>query len=199
MLLLLTWAELPMISAMNVGMALQKLSPDRHILHKCDPALLAGEPEPLSAFDGRPFGYGLAEARTILCAMEANGSEGKRLYLERYLPLDMVFALLYGSALAALYIWLLRAHGRKGGVLCYFAFVPMAGALADLGENLAVRSLVAGGLPLNEGAVALASRLTAGKYILVGFGLTVTLALLLAYLIAQSFGPSAGARETPAG
>jgi hypothetical protein len=199
MVLLLTRAELPMVSAMTVGIALQKASPDRHILHKCDPAVLAGEDEPLRNFDARVLGYGPADARTILCAMEANGSEGKRLYLERHFPLDVLFAALYGPAVAALYLWLMRANGRKAGPLCYFALVPLAGAALDIAENIAVRAIVVGGFPLDTTAVALASGLTVGKYVLIGSGMAVTTVLLLRYLITRSFGPGAGSLEPQAG
>jgi hypothetical protein len=199
MVLLLMRAELPMVSAMTVGMALQKASPDRHILHKCDPAVLAGEDEPMRSFDSRLLGYGPADARTILCAMEANGSEGKRLYLERHFPLDVLFAALYGPAIAALYLWLLRAHGRKAGPLCYFALIPLAGAALDIAENIAVRTIVVAGFPLDTTAVALASGLTVGKYILIGSGMAVTMTLLLRYLITRSFGRGAGSFEPQAG
>jgi hypothetical protein len=55
------------------------------------------------------------------------------------------------------------------------------------------------GFPLDTTAVALASGLTVGKYILIGSGMAVTTVLLLRYLITRSFGPGAGSLEPQAG
>jgi len=186
MLVLILHAGLPMLTALDVAVALQKADPGRPLPHGCNSAMLTSAEQPLGSFDGRTWGYGYAQAQTILCAMEANGGEGKRMYLDRHFPLDIVFPLLYGPALAMLFLYLVGYYGWRGRALRYFALVPIAAALFDLAENTAVRLLVLAGPPPDAGLVTIASTLTVIKSALGWLSLIVTLGLLLWYLVTRS-------------
>ena len=186
MLVLILHAELPMVGAMQVAVALQKADPTRPLPQHCDAANMVGSPDSIAAFDGRKSGYRVVEVQAILCAMEANGGQGKQFYLERHFPIDMVFPLLYGPAMAALYLFLLRQYTWPPRALMYLALVPLVAAALDIAENLSVRSLVVGGLPASERLVTLSSALTVAKYALVQSSAIVTLVFLSCYLLAQS-------------
>jgi hypothetical protein len=146
---------------------------------------LSGQRQPLRSFDGRKEGYGAKDALAILCAMEMNKGAGKRAYLQRHFPLDMVFPLFYGPATAALFLFLLRSQGWHARALKYLALAPLVAAALDLCENMTVRSLVVAGPPVHADWVRFASTLTMFKYALVNASLAVTLALLIWYLVTR--------------
>jgi hypothetical protein len=99
----------------------------------------------------------------------------------------MVYPVLYGPALAGLYLFLLGNFGAGSHRLKYLALVPIAAAVLDLVENLVVRSLVVAGPPPDETAVTVAAVLTVSKGVLLVSSAVVTLALLLWYLVRESF------------
>jgi hypothetical protein len=157
-------------------------------------------------FDSSYKGYTRDHAETVLCAMEANPEpvngqdkrdvmgKGKGLYLNWHFPIDMVFPLLYGPALAAIYLYVLAGFGWQARWLKAIALVPIATTVLDLAENLTVRTLVAAGPPPDAGRVWIASALTMTKCTLLITSLAVALLPLLWYLARQSFSrpPSLG-------
>jgi hypothetical protein len=186
MLALFLRAEFQLVSALQVAVALQKADPARPLPPGCDSAALVGAKLPLESFDGRMSGYGYSEAQTILCAMEANGGEGKRKYLDGHFPFDIAFPLFYGPAIASLWLYLLAFYGWNARLLKCAALVPIAASLFDLAENITVRSLVVAGPPPEERLVAIASALTATKCALLSLSTAVTLSWLLWHLVSRS-------------
>jgi hypothetical protein len=194
-LFFILYAETPLGAAMQVAVELQKASPKQAPRGSCAAALKGADArvdKPLLSFDGRWSGYGKAEATTILCAMNAKWGDarqgiGKEVYLTRHFPYDMVFPLLYGPALAGLYLYLLTGLGARARWPKYLALVPIAGAALDIAENLVVRTLVLAGLPPDETLVRIASALTVSKCVLFAASVTGTLGLLLWALVRQSF------------
>jgi hypothetical protein len=190
MLTLILAAEIPMASALQVAVALEKAGKPAPPFPQCATAGLAERSSPLTSFDGRDCGYTVPEALQILCAMEADGGAGKDAYLNRHFPLDVLFPLLYGPAIAALYLYLLHAYGWHKSLLRYLTLLPLLGGLLDLAENLVVRTLVAAGPPPDPARVEIASMITVAKYALVNFSFLVTFAFLLWFLIRGSLRPS---------
>lgn len=93
-------------------------------------------------------GIGLLDARwryspgDAYQALEAYGEAGRRLYLKRILPVDMVFPPLYALTLwVALWLCLRRAL-PESHLLRVLAWLPFAAGLADYLENLSVMSLL---------------------------------------------------------
>lgn len=186
MLMLVVWADLPMVSALQVAAALQEATPERPLSSRCPPLALLGGEKPVHGFDGRKSGYGYREAETILCAMEANNGFGRRMYLERHFPSDMVFPVLYGLTLAAMFLFLLGHYGWATRRIHYFVLAPLAAAGLDIMENIAVRALVLSGPPPDASLVQIASALTTAKYGLVLTSFSVILGMLVWYLVVQS-------------
>lgn len=184
-LFLIEWAETPMATAQQIAIAQHKENPARPLPPNCSAAAFTPE-GPILAFDGALRGYGYDAAMTVLCAMEANARKGKDLYLHRHFPADMVYPVLYGPALAGLYLFLLWSFGTRSHRLKYLALVPVAAAALDLVENLVVRSLVVAGPPPDETVVTVAAILTVSKGVLLLSSAIVTLGLLLWYLGRES-------------
>jgi len=195
MLALILAAEIPMASALQTAVALEKAGMPAPPFPQCTTAGLAKRENPLRPFDGRACGYTAPQALQILCAMEADGGAGKAAYLKRHFPLDMLFALLYGPALAAIYLYLLHAYGWHKSPLRYLALVPLVGGFLDLAENLVVRTLVQAGPPPDAARVGIASMLTVAKYAAVNVSFLVTFAFLLWYLITGSLRPSSAGTD----
>jgi len=190
MVALILAAELPMYSALQAAVALEKAGKPAASVPQCASAGLAGRTSPLTSFDGRQGGYTADEALQILCAMEADGGAGKAAYLDFHFPMDMVFALIYGPAIAALYLYLLRAYGWHRSPLRYLALLPLLGCMLDIAENLIVRTIVFAGPPPDAARVDIASMITVAKYALVNVSFVVTFAFLLWYLIRGALRPA---------
>jgi hypothetical protein len=184
LLLLLMKAELPLASALDAAVAVSGMRPGA-TPPPCDAANFAGYSlaEPLISFDGRSAGYGPEVALTILCAMTVNGGVGTQAYLNLHFPLDMVFPFFYGSALAVLWLFLLKQFGWPASVLKYLALVPIVAAVLDLAENLSVRMLVVGGPPGDSQLIQFASVLTTAKWCLAASSAVAILGFLFVYLI----------------
>ena len=60
------------------------------------------------AFDMRPTGYSYADALALISALE---DEGRRIYLMRQIPLDMVYPALLAISSASSLLWLSRSFG----------------------------------------------------------------------------------------
>lgn len=183
---LLQFADDPLSSALQAAVAAQKAPGAPALSGPCAAAGLNDQAGPLRSFDGRQGGYTSAEALTVLCAMDADGGGGRNAYLDRHFPLDMLFAPLYGAALAALLLFLLRRYSLHTGYARFLVILPIAGALLDIAENLVVRRLVAAPLPPDARLVELASGLTVVKYALVNASVVGIFLFLLWYLVTES-------------
>lgn len=89
-------------------------------------------------FDMRPFGYGPAEARTLL---EALGVEGRKYYLSRQITLDTLYPAMLALTLIATFCWFgQRIANTK---LLRFGIVLSIGcALFDYVENLGIVAMI---------------------------------------------------------
>jgi hypothetical protein len=183
---LILFAEVPLFSNLQVAVALWKALPQAPLPKGCENSTLHTLSEPLESFDGRQSGYGLHDALNILCAMEMNGEAAKRSYLDRHFPLDMLFPLLYGPALAALWLYLTRGYHRIPKWLRYFSVIPLLATVFDWAENIVVRALVLAGPPGDADRIYLASKLTELKYKLVNISAIPVLLILCLYLIQNS-------------
>jgi hypothetical protein len=186
MLALMQIAERKLFADLQVAAALQAAQPSTRAPKGCENLTLSDPSGALESFDPRPLGYGAEDALKIICAMEANDGAGKRSYLDRHFPLDMIFLLLYGPALAVLWLFLMRSFGWHATPAKYFFIMPILASVFDMAENFAVRSLVSAGPPVGSFHVQLASTFTQVKFVFVAVSLVPTFALLLWYLFARS-------------
>lgn len=89
-------------------------------------------------FDMRPFGYGPAEANTLL---EALGADGRRYYLTHQIPLDMLYPVLLALTLIATICWsgqrVPNIRLLRTGIL-----LAMGSALFDYAENLGIMAMI---------------------------------------------------------
>lgn len=139
----------------------------------------------LAAFDLRPLGYSLIEARAFLSALS---EQGRALYLGPQALLDLAYPTLLASTIA------LGVRLLGGGRWMLRIAVPAAvgGALCDYAENLLVRRLLqVEPASVTEGAVQMASTATVLKSVLS----TLALVLLLVAL-ARWFWRRGGGRTT---
>lgn len=105
----------------------------------------------LAPFDLRPLGYDLDQARVFLTTLTP---EGREVYLGPVRVIDTVFPILFTLTLC-----LPVRRGPWGWTLPALAY-----GLLDLGENMAVATLLRAGPEVGSGPVALASALTMAKF-----------------------------------
>ena len=89
----------------------------------------------LPAFDLRPLGYGLPEARAFLGALSPAGRD---LYLGVQLPLDFFFPPLLAALLVSSWVLLRRVAGWPGKGFGFVLAVPVLAWLADWAENAGI-------------------------------------------------------------
>lgn len=139
----------------------------------------------LSIFDQRPFGYTLDDARALVSAL---GADGGNYYIDVQQRLDAFFPLLQVMTLSGWMVITAR-HLRQKGVAGLMTptilaiLLAMVGAVADYGENGAVRLILEGGVEgLNADLVSRASAMTQLK-----FGAGLLAFLVLAGMLALRF------------
>jgi len=84
------------------------------------------------AFDMRPTGYSYADALALISALE---DEGRRIYLMRQIPLDMVYPALLAISSASSLLWLSRSFGSTVRWNRAVAAMAYLAATADYAEN----------------------------------------------------------------
>ncbi|MEE9453110.1 MAG: hypothetical protein V3V13_01835 [Paracoccaceae bacterium] len=110
-------------------------------------------------FDIMIDGYTLEQFETNLAAW---GDVGKRLYLMRMIPLDMVFPFIYGFTL--LIAWGIFV-GRKRPILYWSGtIITLAAVICDYAENMRIGMLLSDILPITQDNVATTSMLTMAKW-----------------------------------
>jgi len=70
------------------------------------------------------------------------GAPGRQLYAISEVTLDILYPLLYGIFLSLLIAWLCSRLFPASSRLRWLPLLPLAGALADLGENLSITALL---------------------------------------------------------
>lgn len=70
------------------------------------------------------------------------GAPGRQLYALSEVTLDLLYPLLYGIFLGLLIAWLCSRLFPASSGLRWLPLLPLAGALADLGENLSITVLL---------------------------------------------------------
>ena len=132
------------------------------------------------AFDMRPTGYTYADALALISAL---GDEGRRIYLMRQIPLDMVYPALLAISSASSLFWLSRSFDST--VRWYRAFAAMAylAATADYAENLLIVWMLNAGPSVPEALVTAASLASMSKSILSTIVFTTLLVALTEFAI----------------
>ncbi len=113
---------------------------------------------------GNPFdimitGYTLAQFEANLAAW---GDVGKRLYLMRLIPLDMVFPFIYGFTLFI--AWGIFVGCKRPVLYWSGATVALGAVVCDYVENMRIGMLLSDILPLTHDNVATTSMITMSKW-----------------------------------
>ncbi|MYE24504.1 MAG: hypothetical protein F4Y01_11270 [Gammaproteobacteria bacterium] len=141
-----------------------------------------------ATFPALPLGGEMLDVRQgydhgeVMAAMEQYGEAGRRVYVWASATLDMLFPIAAFSLLAGL-ITRLRPNERLGTL----AFVPIAGAVFDFGENIQIMAMLGGYPDISTTQVTAASTFTQLKWLainasfllVIGFGLTALLRRML--------------------
>jgi hypothetical protein len=132
------------------------------------------------AFDMRPTGYSYVDALALISAL---GDEGRRIYLMRQIPLDMVYPALLAITSASSLVWLSRSFGST--VRWYRAVAAMAylAATADYAENGLIVWMLNAGPSVPEALVTAASLASMSKSILSTIVFTTLLVALTEFAI----------------
>jgi len=137
-----------------------------------------------ASFQALPIGGEMLDVRQgydhgeVMAAMAQYGEAGRRVYIWASASLDTLFPIAACSLLAGL-IFRLRPNERLGTL----AFVPVAGALFDLGENIQIMTMLVGYPDVSTTQVTAAAAFTQLKWLatnaslllVVGFGATALL------------------------
>ena len=143
------------------------------------PAHGIGEMVPLDL----QFSYGSARVNDHLAAL---GAEGRRAYSSMLMTSDMVFPLVYATALSiALMLVLCRGLAAGGNSLCLFPYLIV---MADWGENLCLAAAVRGFPGQADALARYASACTSLKWVL----LAATLLVLLVAVVFRVAGKTRG-------
>ena len=116
----------------------------------------ACDPKVCELPDSRMLGYDAKELQAYFAAI---GPDGRLLYAWTQLTLDVAFPLLYAAFLVAL-----TAHIYPCGPGRWAVWLPVAAAVADVGENVLLARMAWAVLPVDSPWVPLASILTNIKW-----------------------------------
>lgn len=89
--------------------------------------------------DMMPTGYDHTYLQRL---MEALGEDGRRYYLTRQLPVDLLYPLLFGLTYSLLTAWSFKRLGAFGRRVAYLALLPLIAALADYAENFGLAAVL---------------------------------------------------------
>ena len=135
---------------------------------------LAGGMKP---FDLLPQGYDSVYAGNF---MEAIGPEGRRFYLTRQIPLDLVYPALFAMAFAVMWVWLLNSYHCASGRWRWVALLPVIAGLADYVENGLIATMLNTYPDMSDAVVATASLATMLKSTATAVYFVALLSLLVA-------------------
>lgn len=114
----------------------------------------------MKIFDMQPGGYDLDYVINLLRKL---GPDGRRAYVLRQIPLDMVYPMLAAIAYYMLMLWLFKKLGLQGKPLMYLCLAPLLAGLFDYFENFGVILMIAGFPYLPAWQVGITSAITIVK------------------------------------
>jgi len=140
-------------------------------------------------FDLSPTGYSFEYATELLDAL---GSDGRKLYLYRQLPLDFIYPGLFAISCCLLLSWLLLKSQKASSKLFCFCYVPVAAGLFDYLENIFIVYILTSYPDVSDVSVSLASYMTLFKSVLTTmfFALLIIAVILNIVKGAESFNVS---------
>jgi len=108
-------------------------------------------------FDLSLTGYSYDYAVSLLQALE---SEGRRVYLERQLPLDFIYPALFAISNALLLTWIFNKSYAPDSRMFNFCLIPFVAGLFDYLENIAIIQMIHAYPQVSPGLVSLSSAFT---------------------------------------
>lgn len=101
-----------------------------------------------------PLGYDLTYLEELLNRL---GSEGRQAYLNRQIPVDMVYPALFALTYSLLLGRILKSMDLLESRLIYLCLLPVIAALADYAENMFIASQLHSYPELSGGIIGLSS------------------------------------------
>lgn len=110
--------------------------------------------------DMMPSGYDYNYVQQLFTAL---GTEGRELYAQLQIPIDMLYPALFAFCYAFLMVWLLSKIKKHYGRLFYGAYLPFIAAAADYLENIGILVLLKQFPEFTRRSVEMLSRATVVK------------------------------------
>lgn len=117
----------------------------------------AGE---MKVMDMLPSGYNFQYVSSLLNTL---GEEGRKLYLFRQIPADMIYPALFGISYCVLLLYLLKKLNKLNSPLIYLGLLPLIGGFFDYLENLGIIIMLSNFPDISENLVSLISDFTITK------------------------------------
>lgn len=89
----------------------------------------------LKLLDMMPTGYDLSYVNELFNAL---GETGRKFYLTKQIPVDMLYPLLFGITYCLVLAFFLKKSDRLNGKYSYLCLVPIIAAVADYFENFGI-------------------------------------------------------------
>lgn len=89
--------------------------------------------------DMMPTGYDHAYLQKL---MQTLGEDGRRYYLTRQIPLDLLYPLLFGLTYSLMTAWAFNRFGALTNKVSALALLPLIAALADYAENFGLIAML---------------------------------------------------------
>jgi len=93
----------------------------------------------MKILDMMPTGYDSVYVNDLF---EKLGEVGRKAYLTRQIPLDLVYPVLYGIGFCLVLAWFLNRLGRLHGNLIYFCLLPVFAGVFDYCENFGIIAML---------------------------------------------------------
>lgn len=123
------------------------------------PGVVSFAPE-MKIFDLSPSGYSYNYAVKLLSAL---GSDGRKEYLSRQLPLDFIYPALFSISSFLMLAWLFLKRNDKGSRIFYLCFIPIVAGMFDYLENIQIVLLILNYPDITKAQVVLSSAFTIAK------------------------------------
>lgn len=132
----------------------------------------------MKLLDLMPGGYDFEYVRLLLDTL---GEEGRGIYLNLQIPVDMIYPFLFGVSNCLLLAFVLKKLNKLDSFLFYFCLFPMIGAVADYLENIGIITMLRSYPDLSEKVVRVTNGFTLCKSISSTIYFTVLTILLVSW------------------
>ncbi|SDQ54763.1 hypothetical protein [Flagellimonas zhangzhouensis] len=111
----------------------------------------------MQLLDMKPSGYDFNYVNELFKSL---GENGRKTYLTKQIPVDMVYPFLFGSTYSLLMAFFFKKLQKLKPPYSYLCFVPVVAGIADYAENFGIISLLKNYPELLETSVVLTNTFT---------------------------------------